>query len=299
MRWLNYQHLLYFWTVAREGSIMAACQKLRLAQPTISTQIKVLEKTLGCSLFDRRGRRLTLTETGRMVFRYANEIFSLGQDLLDQIEGRTVSGRLSLRIGVADAIAKQVAHLLLRPALKTSEPVHITCYEGKPNALLASLAVQDLDLVLSDSPVPPEVKLRGFNHLLGESDVAVVAAGDLALKYRRMFPKSLDGAPFLLPTANTSLRRSLEHWFAVRGVRPGILAEFEDSALLRVFGEAGDGLFVIPTVIEEEVRRTHDLRVVGRIESVRIQYYAITLEQKLQHPGVAAIVETAHGALFS
>jgi len=298
VKWLNYQHLLYFWTVAREGSIAAACEQLHLAQPTISTQIKTLEEALGCSLFDRSGRRLTLTDTGRMVFRYANEIFGLGQDLMDQLEGRTASGRLSLRVGIADAIPKHVAHLLLRPAINAAEPVRIACFEGKPNALLASLAVHDLDLVLSDSPVPPEMKLKGFNHLLGESEVAVVAAAELAAKYRRMFPKSLDGAPFLLPTANTSLRRSLEHWFSLRGVQPSIVAEFEDSALLKVFGEAGDGLFVIPTVIEEEARHRLDIRLVGRIETVRMQYYAIALERHLHHPGVLAIVETAHAALL-
>ena len=294
---LNYQHLLYFWTVAREGTITAACEKLHLTQPTISTQLRALETSLGHPLFDRRGRSLSLTDTGRVVYRYANEIFGLGQDLLDQLEGRPVTGRWTLRIGLADAISKQVAHLLLRPVIEGPEPIRITCYEGKPSALFASLAVNDLDLVLSDSPVPPEVRLRGFNHLLGESDVTVVAAGDLAARYRRRFPKSLDGAPFLLPTPNTSLRRSLDHWFTLRGVRPSIVAEFEDTALLGVFGAAGEGLFVIPAILEEEFRRSSDIRPIGRIESVRTQYFAVSLEQRLQHPGVIAVVDTAHEAL--
>lgn len=297
MGWLNYHHLLYFWTVAREGTITAASEKLRLAQPTISTQIRVLEKTLGHKLFEHQGRNLVLTETGRMVYSYANEIFALGQELTDTLEGRPVAGRTRLRVGIADVVSKQVAHRILRPALEGPEPAKLVCFEGKPASLLAKLAVHELDLVLSDSPVPPEVKLKGFNHLLGESDVSIVATAELAAKYRRLFPKSLDGAPFLLPTDNTSLRRSLDMWFSSRGIHPVAVGEFEDTALLLVFGQAGAGLFAVPAVIEDGLRRLHDLRVVGRVESVRAQYFAISLEQKLKHPGVVAIVEAAHSSL--
>ena len=298
MIWLNYHHLLYFWTVAREGTITAACQKLRLSQPTVSTQIRVLEQTLGHKLFERHGRNLALTETGQLVYRYANDIFTTGQELVDTLEGRPVEGRLQLRVGIADVLTKQVAHLLLAPALTVSEPVHLICYEGKPAELMAKLSVYDLDLVLSDSPIPPEVKLKGFSHLLGESTVSVFAAKGLAKKYRREFPRSLDGAPFLLPSDNTSLRRLLDHWFTSQGIRPSVVAEFEDSALLKVFGQAGEGLFVTPTIIEHEVKRLYSVGLVGRIDTVKAQYYAISLERRLKHPGVVAIVEAAHGEVF-
>ena len=293
MTWLNYHHLLYFWTVAKEGTITAACQKLRLAQPTVSTQLRILEKTLGQRLFEHHGRNLVLTETGRTVYRYANEIFSLGQELMDMLEGRPSEGRTPLRVGIADVLSKQVAHLLLAPALNAPEPVHLICYEGKPAGLMAKLSVYELDLVLSDSPIPPEVKLKGFNHLLGESGVSIFAARNVAVKYRRHFPKSLDGAPFLLPTDNTSLRRSLDQWFASQDICPSVIAEFEDSALLKVFGQAGIGLFPVPSAIEKETQQLYDVRVVGRPESVRAQYFAISLERKLKHPGVLAIVEAA------
>lgn len=297
MTWLNYHHLLYFWTVAKEGTITAACERLRLAQPTVSTQLRILEKTLGHRLFERHGRNLVLTETGRTVYRYANEIFSLGRELVDTLEGRPSKGRMPLRVGIADVLSKQVAHLLLAPALNAPEPAHLICYEGKPAELLAKLSVYELDLVLSDSPIPPEVKLKGFNHLLGESSVSIFAAKDVAVKYRRRFPNSLDGAPFLLPTDNTSLRRSLDQWFASEDIYPSVVAEFEDSALLKVFGQAGIGLFSVPSVIEKETQQLYGVRVVGRLESVRAQYFAISLERTLKHPGVVAIVESAHSQL--
>jgi LysR family transcriptional activator of nhaA len=233
MTWLNYHHLFYFWTVAKEGTIAAACQKLRLAQPTVSTQLRVLEQALGYKLFERHGRNLLLTETGRIVYRYANEIFTTGQELMDTLEGRPVEGRLRLRVGIADVLTKEVAHLLLSPALTANEPVQLSCYEGKPAALLAALSTFELDLVLSDSPIPPEVKLKGFNHLLGESSVTVFAAKSEAASYRRKFPGSLEGAPFLLPTDNTSLRRSLDQWFAAQRIRPSIIAEFCSGCLAK------------------------------------------------------------------
>lgn len=294
MTWLNYHHLLYFWAVAKEGTVTAACQRLRLAQPTVSTQLRVLEKTLGHKLFERHGRNLALTETGRVVYRYANEIFSLGQELVDTLEGRPTGGRIRLRVGIADVLSKQVAHFFLEPALNLPEPVHLICYEGTPAALLANLSVHQLDLVLSDSPIGPEVRLKAFNHLLGESAISIFAPRGVAAKYRRRFPQSLNEAPFLLPTDNTSMRRSLDQWFASNDIHPSVVAEFEDSALLKVFGQAGSGLFPAPAVIESETQRLYGVRAVGRVEGVRAQYFAISLERKLKHPGVVAIVETAH-----
>lgn len=299
MKWLNYHHLLYFWTVAKEGTITAACEKLCLAQPTISAQLRKLEESLGHKLFRHVGRNLALTETGRVVFRYANDIFSLGQELMDTLEGRPPGRRTRLRVGVADVLPKVIVHRLLKPALRSPESLHVVCYEGKPTALLARLSVHELDLVLSDSPMSPEVKLRAFNHQLGECGVSIFGSKRLSSSYRRGFPQSLDGAPFYLPTNNTSIRRQLDHWFLSHSIRPFVIAEFEDSALLKVFGRTGGGLFAGPTVVEEEIQKFYGVSSVGRLESLREQFYAISLERELKHPAVAAIVESAHEKIFN
>ena len=298
MEWLNYHHMLYFWVVAREGTIAAACKELNLAQPTISSQLRVLEESLGEKLFTRVGRNLALTETGRVVYRYADEIFSLGRELMDTLKGRPTDRPLRLTVGVADVLPKLVAYRLLEPAFQLAEPVQLVCHQGSPAELLTKLATYDLDLVLSDSPIGPEVKVRAFNHLLGECGVSVFGTKDLATRYRRRFPASLEGAPFIIPTANTALRRALEHWFDAEDIRPSVFGEFEDSALLKVFGEAGVGLFVAPTVIEKEVQRQHGVRVVGRLETVRERFYAISVEKKVKHPAVQAIADEARQTLF-
>ncbi len=247
MQWLNYHHLLYFWVVAKEGTIAAACKELNLAQPTISAQLRALERSLGEKLFTRVGRNLALTETGRVVYRYADEIFSLGRDLLDTVQGRPTGRPLRFNVGVADVLPKLVAYRLLEPALHLPEQVQLVCHEGSPPELLTRLAVYELDLVLSDSPIGPDVKVRAYNHLLGVCCVSIFVTKELASKYRRRFPKALDGAPFIIPTANTALRRAMEHWFDFEDIRPSVFGEFEDSALLKVFGQAGVGLFAAPT----------------------------------------------------
>ena len=297
MEWLNYHHLLYFWVVAKEGTIAAACKELHLAQPTISAQLRSLERSLGEKLFMRVGRNLALTETGRVVYRYADEIFSLGRDLLDTVQGRPTGRPLRFNVGVADVLPKLVAYRLLEPALHLPEQVQLVCHEGSPAELLARLAVFELDLVLSDSPIGPDVRVRAFNHLLGECGVTIFGTKDLAAKYRRRFPKSLDGAPFIIPTANTSLRRAIDHWFDSEDIRPSVFGEFEDSALLKVFGQAGVGLFAAPTVIEKEVQRQYGVKVVGRLESVRERFYAISVEKKVKHPAVVAIADEARRKL--
>ncbi len=298
MEWLNYHHLLYFWVVAKEGTIAAACKELHLAQPTISAQVRALERSLGEKLFTRVGRNLALTETGHVVYRYADEIFSLGRDLLDTVKGRATGRPLRFNVGVADVLPKLVAYRLLEPALHLSEQVQLICHEGSPPELLTRLAVYEVDLVLSDRPIGPDVKVRAFNHLLGECGVTIFGAKDLAIRYRHRFPKSLDGAPFILPTANTALRRAMEHWFDSEDIRPSVFGEFEDSALLKVFGQAGVGLFAAPTVIEKEVQRQHSVRVAGRLESVRERFYAISVEKKVKHPAVLAIADEARQKLF-
>lgn len=297
MEWLNYHHLLYFWLVAREGSLAAASAELRLAQSTVSGQIRSLEQSLGEKLFARSGRRLVLTERGRVVFRYADEIFTLGRELRDAIKGRP-GKPLSLVVGVADVVPKLVALRLLEPALHLPEPIRLVCREDRPERLLAQLAVHELDIVLSDGPVAPSVSVRAFSHLLGECGVVFFAKPKVAAALRPKFPASLDGAPMLLPTENTALRRSLDQWFAARGLRPKVVGEFEDSALLKVFGQTGLGIFPAPAVIAENVQRQYQVRPVGRVDAIRERFYAISVERKLEHPAVVAISEEARHKLF-
>lgn len=298
MEWLNYHHLFYFWLVAREGSIVHACKQLLVSQPTVSTQIRTLEKSLGEKLFTRVGRNLVLTDAGRVVYRYADEIFSLGQEIRDALRGQAPRRSLRLVVGVTDVLSKLIACRLLEPAFHLPEPVQVVCREGKAEDLLAELAVHRLDLVLSDTPVTPAIRVRAFNHLLGECGISIFGTAPLAARYRRRFPDSLQDAPLLLPTENTSLRQAVEQWFHANGLRPAVEGEFEDSALLKAFGEAGHGLFPAPTVIEREVQRQYRVRLVGRIESAKTQFYAISTEKKLAHPAVKAISESARGKLF-
>jgi LysR family transcriptional activator of nhaA len=293
---INFHNLHSFWMVAKEGSIVGACRKLYLAQPTVSGQLRELEKTLGEKLFARAGRGLVLTETGQFVYRYADEIFSLGRELIDGVAGRPVGRALRLLVGVADALPKSIAYRLLRPAL-TIPGVRMVCQEGKTDQLVADLALHRLDVVLSDAPLNPGVKVRAFSHLLGESGVSFLAVEPLARKYGPRFPDSLDRAPFYLSTDNTMLRRSLNQWFDARGLRPTIVAEFEDSALLKFFGREGNAVFVVPAVVEEDVCRQFDVRLVGRVETVRERFYAICVERRIKHPAVVAISEKARKML--
>ena len=298
MDWLNYHHLLYFWTVAREGTIARAGEELHLGQPAISTQLRQLEKSLGQKLFQKSGRKLELTEQGRMVYRYADEIFTLGRELLDTAKGRPVGGPLKLVVGIVEAMPKLIAKRLLEPALRLPENVRLICLEDSLERLLSELALHSVDIILSDAPVTSTMKVRAFNHILGESSVSILGTKELAKKYRRGFPGSLNGAPMLLPTRLSSLRRELDRWLDAKGIRPIIRAEFDDSALLKVFGQAGEGLFPAPTVIEAEVRQHYQVEVVGRIDSIREQFYAISGERKLKHPAVVAITETARQEVF-
>lgn len=299
MEWLNYHHLHYFWVVAREGSIVRASAQLRLAQPTISGQIRALEDALGEQLFTRVGRHLVLTEVGRTVFRYADEIFSLGRELMETLQGRPSGRPLRLVVGVADVLPKLIAYRLLEPALHLATPVQITCREGKLERLLADLAAYELDVVLSDAPSGEFHKVRAFNHLLGECGVALFGTPELITAYGPGFPQSLDGAPFLLPTDNTTLRRGLDHWFSAHDIRPRIVGEFEDSALLNVFGQTSLGLFPAPTVVTAEVRQQYGVEVLGQIHTVREHYYAIAVERKLKHPAIIALSTAARHGLFS
>ena len=299
MDWLNYHHLLYFWTVVREDGVARAAQALRLSQPTISGQIRALEESLELKLFERAGRKLALTEDGHLVFRYADEIFHLGRELLDTIRGRPTGRPAKLRVGISDALPKLVAHRLLVPALRLARPVHIICHGDKTDRLLAQLAVRGLDLVLSDVPVGGNVKVRAFNHLLGECGTTFFATPELARKYRRNFPRSLDGAPVLVPSEDSLMRRALDHWFESLDVHPRIVAEFDDSGLLKSFGEGGEGIFGAPTVVESNVRKQYGVHVVGRTDQVIERFYAITVERRIKNPAVVSISDSAKQNLFT
>ena len=299
MAWLNYHHLLYFYTVAREGSVARAAEVLHLTQPTISTQIRMLERSLGERLFARRGRGLVLTDTGRLAYHYAEEIFTLGREFQDVLGGRPTGRPTRLAVGIADAVPKLIAFRMLSAVRSMPDPPTLICRDDAPERLLAALAAHELDMVIADTAPGPATSVRVYAHLLGECGVTVFGTAELANTYRRRFPRSLDGAPFLLPTEHAALRRQLDQWFDRHDIRPRIEGQFADSALLKVFGQAGEGLFAAPSAIEKEVRRQYGVRVVGRIADVRETFYAITAERKVKHPVVARITELAKTRLFA
>ena len=298
MEWLNYNHLQYFWVVATEGSIAAASRRLHVGRPSISMQIKSLETALGAPLFERRGRYLELTESGRIVFEYADDIFRSGRELLDTVRGRQPARTRTLRVGIADVMAKLVAFQLLLPALDFDENLSLQCREDQPQRLFAALALHELDLVLSDIALGPGVDVKAYNHRMGDSTITLFAAPRLARKVRSGFPASLDGQPFLLPSTDSAIRRSLDDWLELHGVEPVLVAEFEDSALLKVFGQAGRGIFPAPTVVAQQVMDQYGVRAVAELEDVKDRFFAVSPERKIKHPAVAHIVERAKGSLF-
>lgn len=299
MERLNFNHLRCFWAVAREGSIVAACRTLGLTQPTISKQIGDLEDELGEELFRRVGRRLVLTDVGRTVYAYADDIFSLGQELTDAVRGQVTGRPLRMMVGVSDVVPKLLTRMTLEPAMKLEQRIRLTCREGKTEQLLADLALAGLDMVLTDAPMPAGSRIKAYSHRLGASTVAVFAPPSLTTRYRRKFPASLDGAPMLLPTDNTALRRSIDAWLERTNVRPEIVAEFEDSALLKAFAEGEHGLFFAPSVVEDSVQRQFGVRTVAHIDEITEHLFAVTMERKIRHPGVAAVVDSARESLES
>jgi LysR family transcriptional regulator, transcriptional activator of nhaA len=300
MEWLNYHHLLYFWVVAKEGSIVRASEELRLAHPTISGQIHRLEENLGEKLFVRRGRHLVLTEVGRIAFRYADEIFSLGREFVDTLRGRASGKPLRLVVGVADVLPPSLVRRFLEPAFRLGHDVQVVCRADKSvEEFIAELALHRVDVVIADGPAGPGIPIRAFSHLLGECGTTFFAAARLASSTRRKFPRSLDGTPFLLPGAPSAVHRALEQWFSSEDIHPKVVAECDDSALAKDLGSEGMGVFAAPTVIEAEVRQQYRVRVVGRSEAVRQQFYAISVERKIRHPAVAAVCEAARKDLFA
>jgi LysR family transcriptional regulator, transcriptional activator of nhaA len=298
MEWLNYHHLLYFWTVARSGSIANASKELLLASPTISAQVSRLEDTLDEKLFARSGRRLVLTEAGRVVFRYAEDIFGLGRELMDTLKDRPTGRPLRVQIGVADVLPKVIAYRLIAPALRVANQVRVVCREDRPDKLLAELALNELDVVLADAPTGPSVKVHAFNHLLGECGMGFYATSKLADDRRRTFPRSLDRAPFLLPTDHTAVRPKLDQWFEAERIRPAVKGEFDDFSLLRTFAEAGHGVFAAPAILDGVMRRRYRFERIGRTENVRAHFYAISVERKIRNPAVVIICDTARHRVF-
>lgn len=298
MQWLNYHHLYYFWTVAREGSIAEASKKLRLSQPTISVQLKRLEESLNEKLFERTGRRLVLTDVGRVVYRYAEDIFSLGREMTETIRSQTPAKGTRLRVGVSDAVPKLVTQKLLEPILGEDSHVTLVCTEDKPERLMTDLGAHHLDLVICDAPMPPGSRVRAYNHFLGESAVMLMAVPTLARKLKKGFPQSLDGAPFILPGQQSAVRRELEQWFSSVEVQPRVVAEVDDSALAKLLADNGHGVMALPAILAEELRRMFRLEVVAALPTVHERFYAITVERKISHPAVAAIYRDARKRLF-
>ena len=298
MNRLNYQHLFYFWNVVKEGSISRACEKLHLAQPTISGQLAVFEQVVGEKLYIKDGRKLVLSDTGRTIFRYAEEIFSLGQELNQTLQGLKSGHGLRLNVGVADALPKLIAYRLLASALAIPEGVQIICHEDKAERLISEIPLHSIDLVLSDIPATPSIGARVFNHLLGECELAVFGVSAFYGRYASNFPASLNGAPLLMPTQNTALRRSLDQWLHKEGLCPEVKAEIEDSALLKTFASAGVGMFVAPIAVQTEIQRQYGCQLIGAIPYVYERFYAITAQRKLKHPAVMAILKNTASGLF-
>jgi LysR family transcriptional activator of nhaA len=296
---LNLKHLRYFWSVASHGSIARAAEALYLTPQTISGQLRELEEQLGNKLFRRDGRQLVLTETGRMVFSYADEMFRLGLELQDVLAGRTPGSAITVKVGIAMVVPKLLAYRVLEPVLQMPEPVSLVCHEAPLVDLLADLSVHKLDLVLADSPVSPALNIRAYNHPLGESGISFFGVAQKAEELRGGFPQSLDGVGMLMPSVGSNLRRSLENWFERYAIRPVVVAEFEDRALMKAFGERGSGIFTSPTTVEKDVMSKYGVEVIGRTEEITERFYVISPERRIKHPAVTAITEAARSRLFA
>ncbi len=295
---INYHHLHLFRAVARAGTLARAAAELQLTEPTVSTQIKSLEQYFGQALFSRTGRRLQLTDAGQTALRYADDIFSLGDELSQAMSGSVGDRPHRFVVGIADVVPKLIAYRLIEPALAIPERIALQCTDDTPERLVAALSVHALDLLITDAPVTPAANVRAFNHLLGESGTTVFGTAELAARHSADFPGSLHGAPFLLPLHASTIRRALDAWFQQHDVRPVVTGEYADSALMKVFGQNGHGLFAAPTVLEAEIRSQHTVDVVGRLPDVKQQFYAVSAERRVEHPAVAAIARAARTRLF-
>lgn len=297
---MNFKHLHYFWVTAKAGGVVKAGAQLHTTPQTLSTQIKLLEDRLGRRLFRKAGRKLELTEDGRVALRYADDIFALGGELETAMrERRGNSGAvLEFRVGVEDVVAKSVAYRLLAPALDLPQPVRLVCVEGQFDDLMAQLALHRMDLVLTDEPLTSRLSVKAFNHALGRSAMSFLCAPALQARLQGDFPRCLDGAPMLLPGGSSSVRPQVDAWLSQHDLHPRVVADFNDSALMQAFGREGRGVFVAPTVVEEEICSQLGVRCLGRSDELVEDFYAISVERRIRHPCVAAITSAARGQLF-
>ncbi|PYI77297.1 MAG: transcriptional activator NhaR [Verrucomicrobia bacterium] len=299
MEWLNFHHLRYFWMVARKGGVRRAAEELHVSQPSISAQLHLLEESFGQKLFRRSGRILVLTDAGQLVLSYADEIFSAGRELMNAVKQRPGKHPMRLNIGLTDAFPKLITFEILRAAFRSDEAIHVVCREGEIGLLVNQLQAHRLDIVLADEPASSALKAKTFNHRLGRSGITFCAVPAVAAKLRRNFPRSLDGAPALLPTTNMGMRMALEAWFDKKGIRPRLVGEFEDSALMEVCSAGGRGFTVVHTVIDRAALKHYNLRVIAKVEECRGEFYAITAERLLKHPAAIAITQHAYTNLFA
>lgn len=300
MSWLNYHHLYYFWTVAREGALAPAAERLKLSPQTLSGQIRLLEASLDAPLFEKRGRRRELTEIGRVVKDYADEIFAIGRDLQEAVRGPLAGRPARLVVGVAEVVPKLVAKYVLEAVLEPVEgaTTRLMCREDNAQRLLVELAAHRVDALVVDAPVPPDAEVRAFNHLLGESGVTFFSTPEAAEDLKRDFPRSLEGRPMLLPSPEAAVRPALDAWFEARGIRPQIVAEFDDSALLTVFGQDGHGVFPGLTALSKAIERQYGVVPIGQADGVRDRFYVVTLQRKLENPVIARLTEHARREIF-
>jgi LysR family transcriptional activator of nhaA len=299
MEWLNFHHLRYFWMVARKGGVRKAAEELHVSQPSISAQLRLLEESIGEKLFKRTGRTLVLSEMGELVLTYADEIFAAGRELMNAVKQRPSGRRLRLNVGMTDSISKMMGFEFLKPALHFPDPTHVVCRMAAIEVLILQLQAHRLDIVLADEPASSSLKAKTFSHRLGRSGITFCAVPAMAAKLRRNFPQSLNGAPALLPTENMGLRAVLETWFNDQGIRPGLVGEYEDSALMVFCATAGRGFTVIPTVVARAVLKHYGLRVIAKVEECGTEFYAITAERRVKHPAAMAITQHAYTSLFA
>lgn len=289
MKWLNYQHLFYFWNIAHHGSVTEASRILRLAQPTISAQIKTLEEIIGEKLFLRSGRNLKLTEVGYLVFDYAEKIFSLGDELIDVLEGGNIQIKKEFKIGISDVIPKTLAFKIIEPVFTNLNNFKVICLEDKTDKLLADLAIGTLDLVISDREIPSHIKIKGYSHYLGSSTISLVGSSAYKKKYKKNFPKSLNNAPLLIPSSESILHNEIINWINNNKISPQIVASFQDTALMKIAAKNNYGIMPIPQIISKEVCKEYGLEVIGEIKDIKERLYIITLERRLKNPLIVEI----------
>ncbi len=296
---MNFKHLGYFWQVAKAGGVARASEQVHLTPQTLSGQIGLLETQLGTPLFAKKGRNLELTDAGRVAFGYAQEIFDLGSELEDSLRNYPMRGRLiEFRVGVADAVPKSIAYRLIEPATRLTVPVRIVCREWKLDSLLTELAAHRLDLVIAGAPIPAAARVRAYNHRLGDSGVSFFASPELRKTLKRAFPACLNGAPMLVPGDDTAVSTRLLRWLDAKSLRPRVVGEFDDTALMKAFGQHGSGVFIGPTVLESEIKTQYGVETLGRTREIFEEFFAISMERRATHPCVVAIHESARDGLF-